>query len=124
MKTREDKRMVKLGLFFQKLSFLDKEVKKKNQHIHFWVHGCSSWSTFGLHLLRGHKSPVEKNKCICTKGIHFFQRKVKLDSMCNKGYLTHDIYFCICNGCIYHMNLKSLVNLKSTITLPKPKGMT
>ena len=26
---------------------------QKYQHIHFWVHGHSSWSTFGLHLVRG-----------------------------------------------------------------------
>ena len=26
---------------------------KKNQHIHFLVHGHFSWSTFGLHLIKG-----------------------------------------------------------------------
>ena len=26
---------------------------KKNQHLHFLVHGHSSWSTFGLHLVKG-----------------------------------------------------------------------
>jgi len=32
-------------------------VGKKIQHIHFWVHGhSSSWSTFGLHLVRGPKA--------------------------------------------------------------------
>ena len=29
---------------------------KKNQHFHFLVHGHSSWSTFGLHLVRGPKA--------------------------------------------------------------------
>ena len=28
-------------------------IYKKNQHLHFLVHGHSSWSTFGLHLVRG-----------------------------------------------------------------------
>ena len=28
-------------------------VLKKNHHIHFLVHGHSSWSTFGLQLVRG-----------------------------------------------------------------------
>ena len=29
---------------------------KNNQHIHFFMHGHSSWSTFGLHLVRGPKA--------------------------------------------------------------------
>ena len=51
MKKREDMRMVKLDFFtfyFFKLAFLGR--LKKNQYIHFLVHGRFSWSTFGLHL--------------------------------------------------------------------------
>ena len=40
--------------FFFKLPFLD--ICYKNQHIHILVHGHSSWSTFGLHLVRGPKA--------------------------------------------------------------------
>ena len=29
---------------------------QKNQRIHFWVHGHSSWSTFGLYLVMGSKA--------------------------------------------------------------------
>ena len=40
--------MAKLQLIFlSKLSFLD--ILNKNHHIHFLVHGHSSWFTFGLH---------------------------------------------------------------------------
>ena len=28
----------------------------KSQHIHFLVHDHSSWSTFGIHLVRGPKA--------------------------------------------------------------------
>ena len=53
----EDKRrdrMVKLDFFsFQSCPF---ETILKNQHILFSVHGHTSWSTFGLHLLRGPKT--------------------------------------------------------------------
>ena len=31
-------------------------IFKKNQHIHFSVHGHFSWSTFGLHLVKGPKA--------------------------------------------------------------------
>ena len=55
MKTREDKRMVKLAFLFLKLPFLD-IYYEKNEHIHFLVHGHSSWFTFGLHLVRGPKA--------------------------------------------------------------------
>ena len=27
-----------------------------NQYVHFWVHGHSSWSTFGLHLVKDPKA--------------------------------------------------------------------
>ena len=56
MKTRKDKRMVKLYfiLFFQ--NFLIWAYIFLNQHIHFLVHGHSAWSTFGLHLVRGPKT--------------------------------------------------------------------
>ena len=58
MKTREDKRMVKLGIFFNifKISLFGHIFFIKNQHIHFLVHGHSSWSSFGLHLMRGPKA--------------------------------------------------------------------
>ena len=48
MKTRKDKRMVKIDFFF---SFLGDMLQK--WHIHVLVHGRASWSTFGLHLVRG-----------------------------------------------------------------------
>ena len=56
MKIGEDTRMVKKNLFFlnSKLSFLD--IYLNNQHIHFLVHGHSSWSMVGLHLVRGPKA--------------------------------------------------------------------
>ena len=54
METREDKRMVKLEFFFKTTLF--GHILQKNQHIHFLVHGHSSWSTFGLHLVRGPKA--------------------------------------------------------------------
>jgi hypothetical protein len=40
--------------FCPKLPFLDIYLKK--QHIHFLMHGHSSWSTFGLNLVRGPKA--------------------------------------------------------------------
>ena len=54
MKTREDKRLVNMEFFSLNLPFLG--IFKKNQHIHFLVHGHSSWSMFGLHLVRGPKT--------------------------------------------------------------------
>ena len=55
----EDKRrqeMMKLELFFK--TILSEHILKKikNQHIHFWVHDHSSWSTIGLHLVRDPKA--------------------------------------------------------------------
>jgi hypothetical protein len=51
----EDKRMVKLDYSsFSRPSFLGYIIK--NQHIHFLVYGHSSWSTFGLHVVRGRKT--------------------------------------------------------------------
>ena len=40
---------------FFKTAFFGHILKKK-QHIHFWVHGHCSWSTFGLHLVKGPKA--------------------------------------------------------------------
>ena len=57
LKTREDKRRQENGqtsIFFSILTFW--AYTKKNQHIHFLVHGLSSWSTYGLHLVRGPKA--------------------------------------------------------------------
>jgi hypothetical protein len=59
MKTKEDKRMVKLA-FFQNCHFWTRplyplESPSKKLRIHFLVHGGSSWSTFGLHLVRAHR---------------------------------------------------------------------
>ena len=51
VKPKKDNIMVKLDLFFW-IVFLG-HVSKKNQHIHFMVHGHSSWSTFGLHPVKG-----------------------------------------------------------------------
>ena len=45
MKTREDKRMVKLIFLVSKLPFLG--IHQLVQHIQFLVHGHFSWSTFG-----------------------------------------------------------------------------
>ena len=60
MKTREDKRMVKLffNFFFQNYPYWAymKKKSKKNQHVWFLVHGHSSWSTFSLHLVRAPKA--------------------------------------------------------------------
>ena len=41
-------------LFLSKLMFCG--IYLENQHIRFWVHGHSSWSTFGLHPMRGPKA--------------------------------------------------------------------
>ena len=38
--------------FFQNCPFWT-YVWEENQHVHFSMHGYSSWSTFGLHLMRG-----------------------------------------------------------------------
>ena len=40
--------------FFSTMTFW--AYTKKNQHIHSLVHGLSSWSTYGLHLVRGPKA--------------------------------------------------------------------
>ena len=54
MKTREDKRMVKLDFFhFFPLKSVFLGHILKNQHIHFLVDDHSSRSTFSLHLVRG-----------------------------------------------------------------------
>ena len=45
----EDKRMVKLVVFFIFKTALFGDISKKNQHIHFIMYGHSSWSTFGSH---------------------------------------------------------------------------
>ena len=34
------------------------QILNKNQHMYFLVHSHSSWSTFGLHLVRGPKNSV------------------------------------------------------------------
>ena len=54
MKSREEKRMDKLDIFFKHYPFW--RYIKKNQHVHFLVHGHSSWSTFDFHLVRGPKA--------------------------------------------------------------------
>ncbi len=55
LKTREDKRMIKLDFFNDyKIAFCA-YIKKNNKHVHFLLHGRSSWSTFDLHLPRGAK---------------------------------------------------------------------
>ena len=51
---REDQEWSNSFFFSSKLPFLD--MDSKTQHIHFLVHGHSSWSTFGLHLVRGPKA--------------------------------------------------------------------
>ena len=52
MKTREDKgSLVKLYHFLLNYHFLT-----YNQHFHFLTHGHSSWSTFGLYLVKGPKT--------------------------------------------------------------------
>ena len=53
-KTRERSNLIVL-IFFQNCIFWA-YFKKKNQHIHLLVHGHSSWSTFGLHLVRDPKA--------------------------------------------------------------------
>ena len=54
MKTREDKRMVKLDFFSFKISFIGHIIIKLVYSL--LMHGHSSWSTFGLHLVRGPKA--------------------------------------------------------------------
>jgi hypothetical protein len=39
-----------------KLFYFFGHILEKNQHIHFQVHGHFSWSTFGIHLIRGLKT--------------------------------------------------------------------
>jgi hypothetical protein len=51
MKMREAKRLVRLKFLFKTVNF--GQIFKNNQHIHFLVHGHSTWSTLGLHLVRG-----------------------------------------------------------------------
>jgi hypothetical protein len=58
IKTREDKRMVKLYIFLSFIPTFFGHILKKTQHIHFLMHGHSSWSTFGLHLVRTLKNFV------------------------------------------------------------------
>jgi hypothetical protein len=59
MKTREDKRIVKLDfLFFSKLPSWSTHKEKNIYHIHFLVHDHSPWSTFNLHLVGGPKDIV------------------------------------------------------------------
>jgi hypothetical protein len=53
-KTRKCRRMVKLDFSFPKLILLG--IHSKNHYIHFLAHGHSSWSTFGLHLMRDPKT--------------------------------------------------------------------
>ena len=53
MNTRKDKRIFNFE-FIQNYPFWT--YVKKIQHIHFWVHGHFSLSTFGLHLVRGPKA--------------------------------------------------------------------
>ena len=56
MKIREDKKMVNLVFsFLFKNTFFENKLEK-NQHIHFLVHGHSSWSTFDLYLVRAPKA--------------------------------------------------------------------
>ena len=50
MKTRQDKRMVKLDSFSPKKPLLD--MYYKNKHIHCLVHNHSFWSTFYVHLVK------------------------------------------------------------------------
>ena len=50
-KTRQDKRIVKLEQKIE-IALFEHKVFSGYQHIHFLVHGHSSWSTFGLHLVR------------------------------------------------------------------------
>jgi hypothetical protein len=54
MKTRKDKRMVKVDFSFSKLILLG--ICSKNDYIHFLAHGHSSWSTFSLHLMKDPKT--------------------------------------------------------------------
>ena len=54
MKSREDKRMIKLDLLINCL-FWTYSINK-NRRIPFLVHGHSSLSTFNLHLVRGPKT--------------------------------------------------------------------
>ena len=47
--------MIKIDFFpFQTTPFWNCILKYK--HVHFLVHGHSSWSTFNLHLVRGPKA--------------------------------------------------------------------
>jgi hypothetical protein len=55
MKTIEDKRMFKFE-FFSQLPFLGIYERKKIRIFSFVVHGHSSGSAFGLHLVRGPKA--------------------------------------------------------------------
>ena len=55
-KRSEDNRKQENGqtlMFFKTALF--GYIYKENQHIHFVVHGHSSWSTFNLHLVRAQK---------------------------------------------------------------------
>ena len=54
METKEDKIMIKFELISQNYRFWT--YIKKNQQNQFMAHGHSSWSTFGLHPLRGPKA--------------------------------------------------------------------
>ena len=54
MKIRKEKKNESNLNFFQNCLFWT--YNKKNQHIHFLMHGHSSWSTFGIHLVRGPKA--------------------------------------------------------------------
>ena len=54
-KRREDPKKWSNLNFSQNYPFWAYIIRKKNQHIQFLVHGHSSWSTFGLHIVRTQK---------------------------------------------------------------------
>ena len=82
MKTREKKRVVNFDFIFQ-TTFLGNFFFKKNQHIHFLVHGHSFLSTFELHLARGPK----------TLQIVFTlrNRTMKKDHLPRSTFMVHDV---------------------------------
>ena len=54
--TRKEGEKVTYDFFPPKIAFFGQMYIKKNQHIHFLVHGHFSWFTFGLPLVRGPKA--------------------------------------------------------------------
>ena len=92
---RRPKNMVKLDWFFifpfPKLPFLG--IYETHQHVHMLVHGHSSWSTFGLHLVKGPKGFVHQ--------VFLRNRTMEKGHLPWPGFMSHGV-----NGPSYNLHPK------------------